>query len=1155
METPHSAAEHEDVSRKVLRSYFDAHGTVRHQIESYDYFLDVLLQRIISENSDVEVTHGGQRHVLSFGRTCIPAPTIRESNGFIRTVEGPAEAMARNLTYASAVLVDVTHTVTCAETGEVRSRDIYREIALCKIPMMVRSSYCYLSQRPGDMSRCIFDSGGYFVINGLEKTVIAMQKLRTNAAFVWHGRAPSRALLQCEVRSCHERKLRSTSTLSLFLMPGASDRAPTIVVSLPFLETQVPLMALFVLLGCDRVDDMVRACSTEGGANGDRIAEFTRGVLAEGMVEESRDELAEWLGREGTTEPTRERQQRYLQHILGSECLPHMGLGNAPSVHAAKVLYLGHMVHRLLMVHLGLRAVDSRDHFKNKRCDATGHLMSLQFRQLFRAYLKGLHSQLGRALKSSHRQLHVPRIVAARKITAGFKYAFATGRWGVQARTSTAQNGVVQALNRNSIFASLADKRRLSCPANRDSKNAGIRMLDKSCYGVVCPAESPEGASCGLVINLAVLAHVRVHACEQDSLAAILRDLEPGLGFRPLAHTSDGERARGARVFHNGVLHGFVPREHGDRLCARLRALRTTNVLPFDASVAHDTESCEVHVGTDAGCLCRPLIVTEHMGRLCATVHRAEATRLPLWHTLVESGIVTYVDKEEEECLRVAATYADYLEEPAAFSHLEIHPAAILGMSASNIPFAQHNQAPRNVYQCAMGKQAIGVDASNTTTQLHTVGYSLWYPQRPVVGTWLDDVVGTKHIPCGTNMIVAIACYGGYNQEDAFIVNRAALERGMARAVVARTVRDELAGDGYSFRRPPDECESRRAGCYDKLQEDGTVPVGTVVRQGDVVIGKVMDADPKDSQSLPRDCSSSVRCANPCVVTRVLKTTTRDGFDLIKTQLSDTRAPIVGDKLTSRHGQKGVIGATFAPEDMPFTADGMIPDVIMNPHALPSRMTIGQLVEMLTAALCCRVGRFGDGTAFCGHRVEDIAAALEKAGMDPAGEHEMFNGTNGEKMKARVFAAPVFMQSLKHMVSDKCHARASGPMHHITRQPTEGRRQDGGLRFGEMERDCLVAHGASALLQERLFIMSDPYRTYVCRRCGMMAEPPRDDPGVRARTAHCRSCGDGASVQQVALPFATKLFVQEVTGLNIAMRMRLGGGDGAGDDGDGDGHG
>ena len=249
----------EELARRVLTSYFDTHGTVRHQIESYDHFLDVLLQKIIRESSDIITDIGEERHQLGFDKVCIPPPTTRESDGFVRAVAGPAEAVARNLTYSSAVLVDVTYTVTDIQTGAVKQKDIYREVTLCKIPMMVRSRYCYLSQRPGDMSSCIFDGGGYFVINGLEKTVIAMQKLRTNTAFVWAGRPPSRALLQCEVRSCNENKLRSTSTLSMFLMPGTSNKPPYIDVSLPFLETNISLTGVFKILGCSKIDDMVSA--------------------------------------------------------------------------------------------------------------------------------------------------------------------------------------------------------------------------------------------------------------------------------------------------------------------------------------------------------------------------------------------------------------------------------------------------------------------------------------------------------------------------------------------------------------------------------------------------------------------------------------------------------------------------------------------------------------------------------------------------------------------------------------------------------------------------------------------------------------------------------------------------------------------------------
>jgi DNA-directed RNA polymerase II subunit RPB2 len=1118
----------EDLSRQVLTSYFDTHGTVRHQIESYDHFLDVLLQRIILESSDVTTDLKGECHKLTFDKVCIPPPTTRESDGFVRSVAGPAEAVARNLTYSSAVLVDVVYTVTNIDTGEVVQKDIYREVSLCKIPMMVRSRYCYLSHRPGDMSSCIFDSGGYFVINGLEKTVIAMQKLRTNTAFVWAGRSPSRALLQCEVRSCNENKLRSTSTLSLFLMPGDCNRPPRIDVALPFLETHVTLTALFKILGCNEIDDMVRVCTAKSGTHDDKLCELARSILAESMESETKEELLVRIGREGTTETTHAKQQRYLDHIISSECLPHMGLTNAEHVQQAKVMYMGHMVHRMLLVHTGRRPLDNRDHLANKRCDATGHLMSLLFRQLFRAYLKGLHMQFTKSLTSSHKQLNIPRIVAARKITGGFKYAFATGKWGVQARTSTSQSGVVQVMNRNSSFASLADKRRVSCPAARDSKNAGIRMLDESAYGLICPAESPEGASCGLVVNLAALAHVRIHACDQETFLRIMQALPPDMRF---VEQGDSERHgyQGARVFHNGYLHGFVPRTTAARFCAALRRLRAVNTLPFDASISFNGEASEIHVGTDAGCLCRPLIDAARMDEINAIVEDARASRTALWPALVASGIVVYVDMR----------YGDVREPGHGYTHVEVHPAAMFGMSASAIPFADHNQAPRNVYQCAMGKQAIGVFASNANTQMHAVSYSLWYPQRPLIGTWLDDVVGSKWIPSGTNMILAIACYGGYNQEDAFIVNEAALQRGMGRNAVSRTVKDEINGDGYSFTRPPDDCTARRAGRHDLLREDGTVPVGTRVTQGDVVIGKVRESDPKSEDTRVSDCSSVVRCNRPCTVDRVLKTTKNDGHALYKVRLRDTRVAGVGDKFTSRHGQKGVIGAVLPASSMPFTEDGLIPDIIMNPHALPSRMTIGMLMEMLSAMLCCHVGRFGDGTAFCGTTVEQLSAALVAAGADPMAEHVMYNGTTGGRLEAKIFMAPVQIQSLKHMVWDKVHARATGPVHHITRQPTEGRRQDGGLRFGEMERDCLVAHGASALLHERLFLQSDPYKSHVCSRCGMMAEGPCQTKSIRAQHAYCRKCDTSDTVREIPMPYATKLFVQEVAAMNMGMCMNF----------------
>ena len=1018
---------------------------------------------------------------------------------------------------------------------------IYREVVLCKIPIMVHSSYCYLAQRPGDMSSCIYDSGGYFIINGLEKTLIAQQKLRTNTSFVWPGRRPSRAKLVCEVRSCHERKMRSTSTLFLELIPDASGAPAHIAVQLPFLTRTVPLTSLFKMLGCGRIEDMVTVCS-EDDADIVRLAHFILRNDEQSIGGEvaSGERLVEWIGAEATTETAHEKQQRYVTHILGCELLPHMGLGNSAEVHRGKVMYLGHMVHRLLLVHLGRRSLDDRDHFANKRVDATGHLMSLLFRQLFRAHLKTMHSQLQRALEAPHKQLNIPKLALGRKITAGFKFAFATGNWGVQARMNTAQSGVAQVLNRNSIFSSLADKRRVALQAKRESKNPRIRQLHTSAWGVICPCESPEGASCGLIVNLAALAHVRIHACEQSTVHKIMLQLPAEMDFQEVAPAQQPGAPPGrsrARVMHNGYIHGTVAAASAAATCDELRRLRAGNVLPFDASVSMDADAAEIHLSTDAGCLCRPVFVASEIGRVVEAVRTCRERRAPLWPSLVIDGIIMYMDKEEEAHMRVAEDAHQALG--GGYTHAEIHASAILGMGASMIPFANHNQAPRNTYQCAMGKQSIGCYASNALTRFDTFGYGLWYPQRPLVGTCMEDILGTKDIPAGTNAIVAIMCYGGYNQEDSLIYNMASLQRGMMRNTITRTMRDEVGGEGYAFGIPPEDCNNRRSENYAALRPDGTVPVGTRVRQGDAVIGKTRVSHSGAEGERCDDYSTVARCANEGTVDRVLSALNRDGQPLRKVRIRETRQPQEGDKFTSRHGQKGVIGARLAPEDMPFTADGMQPDVIMNPHAIPSRMTVGQLVEMLLATLCCATGHIGDGTSFGSIGVDDIARQLTELGLQPYGRHTMYNGTTGEPLEAEIFVAPVYLQSLKHMVDDKCHARKSGPVDPKTRQPVEGRKGNGGLRIGEMERDCMVAHGASALLGERLFTQSDPFRCHACSKCGLFAEGPCAVQRVRARTPFCRHCDSSEHVREIAMPYATKLFMQEVMGLNVAPLMQL----------------
>lgn len=1124
------ASADEAICKRVMKSYFEAHGFVRHQIESFDHFIDVLLHRIVTENSDIEVKTDDKTHTLQFGRVCVPKPTTRESTGFVRQVRGPAEAMARNLTYSSAVLVDVTHRITDMN-GNVLQNDVYREVVLCKLPIMVGCRYCYLSSCAADMSSCIFDTGGYFVVNGLEKSIIAQQKLRTNATFVWPGRGPRR-VLTAEVRSCHETKLRSTSTLCLHLIETDVDHPAHIIVQLPFIEVTLPITWLFTMLGCESIDEMVAACVGSISDATDAVYRAAWEALNYEPVAMTRQEVFDDVGKRGTTEPTYERQQRYLAHIMSNEVLPHMGLSDDPETTRTKVMYLGHMVHRLMLVYTGKRQCDDRDDYQNKRLDAPGQLMTLQMRQLFRAYLKGLQTQFSRAITTPHRQVNIPKLIEGRKITAGFKFAMSTGNWGVQARLSTSQSGVVQVLNRNSITAALADKRRVSLPANRDSKNSEIRHLHTSAWGIICPAESPEGASCGLVMNIAMMAHVRINSCTQSDVQSLLQSMATETDFRPAYHID--ANGLSVRVFHNGTLRGFVPTHRRDNLCRALRRAREHNHLPFDTSISFVADGNEVHIGTDAGCLCRPVINIQRMDMLRRLVAKYRQPSAMLWHDLINHGVVMYVDKDEEREMRIAVSA---WETAPGDTHCEVHPTAMFGITANMIPFPDHNQAPRNTYQCAMGKQAIGVHASNHNARFDAVALSLWYPQRPLVSTWVEDVLGTSHCPSGTNLIIAIMSYGGYNQEDSMIFNAGSLQRGLCRCSVARTVRDELPTTDMEFCRPAAECSGRRAASYEHLQDDGTVAVGTRVSNGDVVLGRVRRADAKQ-RTEAQDFSTVVRCTDEAEVDRVMYTYNKDGMELRKVRVREERIPEVGDKFTSRAGQKGVCGAVLPESDMPFTECGMRPDIIMNPHALPSRMTIGQLLEGLLSTLGCHYGRIGDGSAFGATTIEEIGDALEAVGMNRHGQWKMFNGTTGQPMDTTVYITPTFEQSLKHQVRDKVHARAArGPVDPKTRQPTEGRRWEGGLRFGEMERDCLLGHGTSVLMRERLFTQSDPYEVWVCASCGLLAEGPSN--GRRQRGAMCRRCDSSDHVRRLPMPFATKLFMQELAAMNVVARLEL----------------
>jgi DNA-directed RNA polymerase II subunit RPB2 len=520
----------------------------------------------------------------------------------------------------------------------------------------------------------------------------------------------------------------------------------------------------------------------------------------------------------------------------------------------------------------------------------------------------------------------------------------------------------------------------------------------------------------------------------------------------------------------------------------------------------------------------------------------------------LNESVIEYIDPEEQNFTMIAMKSKNsYLQDPSHhfnYTHCEIHPSAIFGVLASCIPYPEHNQAPRNTYQCAMGKQAIGVYSTNFDHRMDKTAYVLNYPSRPLVDTRLMNFIHLNNIPSGTQIHVAIMTHTGYNQEDSILVNKGSIDRGLFLETIYHTdmvedkniIRDEI------IRCKPDATKTKgiKFGNYDKLNNQGFIPENSLVENRDVIIAKIIPI--KENRNDPtktvkyEDQSKTFRTTEETYIDKNYTGRNGDGYNFAKVRVRTLRKPVLGDKFSSRHGQKGTCGNIIPEEDMPFTKDGIRPDIIINPHAIPSRMTIGQLKETLLGKVLLELGMFGDGTSFGNLDVKTIAKELQKCGYESYGNEVLYNGLTGEQLETNIFIGPVFYQRLKHMVNDKQHSRSIGPMVNLTRQPAEGRSRDGGFRIGEMERDVMIAHGMSKFCRERLYDVSDKYSVHVCKKCGMIAsyndgKKNRMYSNADFKIHLCKNCDNTTDFAKVEIPYAYKLMSQELQTINIVPRI------------------
>ncbi|KAJ3066659.1 DNA-dependent RNA polymerase II [Podochytrium sp. JEL0797] len=1146
---------------KVISAFFNEKGLVSQQLESFNEFIQNTMQEIVHENGQLIVQtnpqysgnddDGAKRYNIEFGQVYLAKPTRREGEGEVNPLY-PQQARLRNLTYAAPIYIDVSMHVReaiVADDGEqewvVRGQPIPpQRVHIGEMPIMLKSDYCTLSQTDTEglyaLGECPYDQGGYFVINGSEKVLIGQERMASNHVYVFSKAQPATYQYSCEIRSQVEKGSKMASSLFIKMLNAKGERAhggQVIRTSLPYIKSEIPIVIVFRALGI--VSDkeiMEKICyDFEDVA----MLELLKPCIDESFVIQTQEVALDFIGKRGNSiGATKDKRVKYAQDILQKEMLPHVSV--KAHQESRKAFFFGYMIHRLLLAALKRRDFDDRDHFGKKRLDLAGPLMTGLFRLLFRKLTKDVSRQLQKAVESNKvfTEQSLKTAIDANIIKNGLKYSLATGNWGEQQKSMQARAGVSQVLNRYTFASTLSHLRRLNTPIGRDGKLAKPRQLHNTHWGMVCPAETPEGQACGLVKNMSLMSIVTV-----GSPSGPFKDHLEEMGMETLEDIGPDGMSKATKIFLNGMWVGLY--RDPDALVQQLKELRRTCEVKPEVSIVRDVAENELRLYTDAGRICRPLfIVDEERQKLKITKNDVAALGEPdnqPFSYLFQIGVIELLDTEEEETIMIAMTPDDLeaarmatlgIPEPhkeknrterhvlvstltREWTHCEIHPAMILGICASIIPFPDHNQSPRNCYQSAMGKQAMGIFLTNFQLRMDTMMNILFYPQKPLASTRSMEYLRFRELPAGQNAIVCICCYSGYNQEDSLIMNQSSIDRGLFRSLYYRVYMDREEKEGLiqkqMFEKPTRENTLRlRQGSYEKLDEDGLICPGTRVSGDDIIIGKTVPV-PKDSEELgqrtsthtKRDASTPLKSTESGIIDQVMLTTNADGEKFVKVRMRSIRVPQIGDKFASRHGQKGTCGITYRTEDMPFTRDGITPDIIINPHAIPSRMTIGHLVECLLGKVATHTGHEGDATPFTSVNVEDISEQLASFGFQKRGFEVLFNGHTGRKLNAQVYTGPTYYQRLKHMVDDKIHSRARGPVQILTRQPVEGRSRDGGLRFGEMERDCMISHGAAQFLKERLFDVSDAYRIHVCDLCGLMAIA-----NLKKNSFQCRSCSN-----------------------------------------------
>jgi DNA-directed RNA polymerase II subunit RPB2 len=1144
----------------AVRAHF-ANGVRRlvdHQIDSFEDFIRNKIPLIIQSTAPITVWHEQDERLkkykysfhLSFENVSYTKPRIQEATGRIKPML-PMEARIRNFTYAAQMHADVRFTARTYKGPNLETYDeefrVFEGISLGKLPVMLGSSLCLLKDYPltlENYGECAHDPLGYFIIHGSERTILCQEKMADNRIMVFPARkSSSKYTYTVEMKSLHESFTMPPKKLEIRISSKFNGLGYPLLACVPRFREDIPIVLYFRALGVTKDSEIAKLVwGSVDDPNVELLAASFRDCAEVGIF--TQEEAIRYLSTNLQYGTNQEDKCAYVRQLMGTEFLPHVKFAGetvAPTtLNARKAILAASMVRRLLLSSTKRIALDDRDAYPNKRVVTTGALLTHLFRQLFQKvcndtrneFVQEVNNDGWKKAEGGPKPMEILninnlyKILKLSTIEGKLKQALATGNFTVQGLGTSSSTslsnatkvGVSQVLGRMSYCATLSHLRRIQTPVEKSGKLLAPRKLHGTSWGFICPVETPEGHSVGIVRNMSLLAGISQHT-PSNTVLHYFQDR------KDITWITEAKVYEGTAITLNGVVVGYTQDPH--TLVTQLREAKRSYRLHPHLSIAWYTLLDTIIVETDGGRVVRP-------------VFRADTKERPPkgsdWNTWVKTCI-EYIDASETETLRIATSHADLTPH---HTHYEIHPSLLLGHMAASIPLSDHNQSPRNTYQSAMGKQSMCIYAGNYAKRLDKNGYILCSLSRPIVETRAMNILKTHEMPFGMNAIVAIACYGGYNQEDSIIMNKSAIKRGFMRGLYYTMYKDEehrnvTSGREEKFMKPPKHTTRKyKNTSYEAIGENGIPVVHSTLSENDVVIGKVVNLRNDSAGYTYRDASTTHKNAEPCRIDGVWQDKNSDGYPFIKVRVVSERVPQIGDKFSSRHGQKGTVGMLLEEEDMPFTASGLRPDLIMNPHAVPSRMTIAQLMENIFGKIGVQRGTLGDGTPYSHLKVEELRKHMVDLGYHPYGNEILYNGQTGEMMQAEIFMGPTFYQRLKHMVIDKKHSRGRGPIVSLTRQPCEGRSRDGGLRVGEMERDCLLSHGVAAFTKERLMDVSDPFTTGICKTCGTLAITNEEES-----IYSCGACGNKTEFIQKTLPYAMKLWMQELEAMHIVPRMIL----------------